>query len=74
MSGGAIFTADKDNMLLEGLSTLDLRVEAARRRIHAQIDILHAKARAETESMAESARRSIGQRFRYWKVARDEAR
>lgn len=49
---------------------LDAEIKAARERIHTGIDILHAKARAETESMAESARRSIEQRFRYWNALR----
>lgn len=37
----------------------------ARAKVHVLVDILHEHARKETAAMAESARRSTGQRFRY---------
>lgn len=43
---------------------------AARRRVHARIDVLEYDARKEIAILAESARRSIGQRLRYWQEAR----
>ena len=43
---------------------LDAQVQEAVERVHWHVDTWDIKARAETAAMAESARRSIGQRFR----------
>lgn len=54
--------------------SLDEACAAARRRVHALVDARHYAARRETSAMAESARRSIGQRFRYLQAEMEEAR
>jgi len=49
---------------------IDEACAAARTRVHARVDVMHYDACKQTAILAESARRSIGQKVRYWQEQR----